>query len=198
MISHNRGRGVTAASLAVLLMAAGPTHLCGQITAGGVGGFRLCDTLARVNSVFPSARDTTTTDAERSAPLWGRTEPSLSGPARVVWLTRREWVLFETEYPDTIDVWRIRTNSATYRTPHGYGVGMSATDLLKDHAHLEILAPIGVFYLVADSVTFLVDDSSAKRFWDHFDAREFESAAMKHLRRNARIKELLIASPCEP
>jgi len=74
---------------------------------------------------------------------------------------------------------------------------MSAIDLLNSGAHLELLAPIGVLYLVADSVYFLVDDSSAHAFWRRYDSRMPDSAAAKLLSRNARVKELLIASPCE-
>jgi hypothetical protein len=197
MMSSPR-RGTLAVSCFVLLLTPlGAAQLCGQISARGVGPFHLCDTLARVSSVFPSARDTTPAEAERSSTLWGRTELSLSGIAKVVRLARDEWVLFETQSIDSVHVWRIRTNSPTYQTPHGYRVGMSAIDLLNSGAHLEVLAPIGVLYLEADSVSFLVDDSSAHAFWDRYDSRKPASVAVKLLSPNARIKELLIASPCE-
>ena len=70
-------------------------------------------------------------------------------------------------------------------------------DLLHSGASLEVLAPIGFLYLEADSVSFPVDDSSARGFWKRYDARKPASVGVKLLSPNARIKELLIASPCE-
>jgi hypothetical protein len=186
-------------SLSVVLLALGSeAQLGAQISAHGVGPFRLCDTLARVSSLFPSARDTTRPDSEVSLPVWSGAEPSLSGIAKVVRLPDGKWILFETAFPDSIHVWRVRTNSPAYGTARGYRVGMSASDLFKSGAQLEVLAPIGVLYLTADSVTFLVDNRSAHDFWEHSDAGKSASAGMNLLKRNARIKELLIASDCEP
>ena len=196
-MSRPRRSTLAVSCFVLLLTPLGSAPLCGQISARGVGPFHLCDTLARVSSVFLSARDTTPAEAERSSTLWGRTEFSLSGIAKVVRLAREEWVLFETESLDSVHVWRIRTNSPTYHSPRGYRVGMSAIDLLNSGAHLEVLPPMGVLYLIADSVYFLVDDSSAHAFWDRYDSRMPDSAAAKLLSRNARVKELLIASPCE-
>jgi hypothetical protein len=184
-------------SLLVVPLALGSgAQLGAQISAHGVGPFRLCDTLARVSALFPSARDTTPTDV--SLPVWNGAEPSVSGIAKVVRLPEGKWILFETQFPDSIQVWRVRTNSPAYRTARGYRVGMSAMDLFKSGAQLEVLAPIGVLYLTADSVTFLVDDRSAHDFWAHYDSGKSASAGMNLLKRKARIKELLIASECEP
>ncbi len=196
MMSSPRSSALTVPCFVLLFTPLGSAELRGQISARGVGPFHLCDTLARVSSVFPSARDTTPAEAERSSAVSSALS-SLSGIAKVVRLTREEWVLFETESVDSVHVWRIRTNSPRYHSPGGYRVGMSAIDLLNSGAHLELLAPIGVLYLVADSVYFLVDDSSAHAFWRRYDSRMPDSAAAKLLSRNARVKELLIASPCE-
>ena len=196
MTSSPRSSTLAVSCFVLLLTSLGSARLCGQISAGGLGRFHLCDTLARVSAVFPSARDTTPAEAERSSAPSSALS-SLSGIAKVVRLAREEWVLFETESLDSVHVWRIRTNSPTYRSPGGYRVGMSAIDLLHSGAHLEVLAPIGALYLVADSVYFLVDDSSAHAFWRRYDSRMPDSAAAKLLSRTARVKELLIASPCE-
>jgi hypothetical protein len=197
MMSSLRSRTLTLSLFVVLFTSASAEQLCGQITAKALGAFHLCDTLGRVGSVFPSARDTTAPEAERSSTLWGPAELPLSGIAKVMRVGRDEWVLFETESIDSVHVWRIRTNSSRYQTPHGYRVGMLATDLLHSGASLEVLAPIGVLYLEADSVSFLVDDSSARAFWDRYDSRKPASVGVKLLSPRARIKELLIASPCE-
>src|SRR6266403_1426941 len=146
MMSSPRSSALTVPCFVLLLTPLGSAQLRGQISAGGVGPFHLCDTLARVSSVFPSARDTTPAEAERSSAVSSALS-SLSGIAKVVRLTREEWVLFETES--------------------------------------------------VDSVYFLVDDSSAHAFWRRYDSRMPDSAAAKLLSRNARVKELLIASPCE-
>ncbi len=186
-------------SLLVVLLALGSgAQLVAQISVHGVGPFRLCDTLARVSSLFPSARDTTRTDSEVPLPLCSGAEPSVSGIAKVVRLPEGKWILFETQFPDSIHVWRVRTNSPAYGTARGYRVGMSPIDLFNSGAQLEVLAAIGVLYLTADSVTFLVDDRSAHDFWEHYDPAKSASAGINLLKRNARIKELLIASDCEP
>ena len=192
MTSSLRSRILTVSRFVILLTSAGAEQLRGQITARAVGAFHLCDSLARVRSVFPSARDTTPAEGEQS---W--TEPRLSGSAKVVRVAGGEWVLFETQSLDSVHVWRIRTNSPTYRTPHGYRVGMSAIDLVNGGAHLAVLAPIRALYLKADGVGFLIDDSSADAFWDRYDSRKPGAEVVKLLSPNARIKELLIASPCE-
>ncbi len=194
-MSSRRRRTLTLACSVVLFTAASAEQLCGQITAKALGAFHLCDTLGRVDAIFPSARDTT--PLRESSTKFDLAEPPLSGIAKVLRVGRDEWVLFETESIDSVHVWRIRTNSSKYQTPRGYRVGMLAIDLLHSGANLEVLAPIGFLYLEADGVSFLVDDSSARAFWKRYDARKPASVGVKLLGPNARIKELLIASPCE-
>src|SRR6266436_5659448 len=113
MMSSPRSSALTVPCFVLLFTPLGSAELRGQISARGVGPFHLCDTLARVSSVFPSARDTTPAEAERSSAVSSALS-SLSGIAKVVRLTREEWVLFETESVDSVHVWRIRTNSPRY------------------------------------------------------------------------------------
>ncbi len=185
-------------SLVTLLATRSVAQVGTQVDAHQFGGFRLCDTLARVSLLFPVTHDTSSSQADRNASPWGQTEPTLAGVSKVVRVAPGEWIVFETTAPiDSATVWRVRTNSPRYRTAQGYGVGMTVAELLNAGAQLEVLPPIAALYLIADSVVFLVDDGSVHDFWKHYNMRMSDSVAASLLKPHARIKEVLIASECD-
>ncbi len=158
------------------------------ITSRTIGGLHMCESLRRVNALFPGARDTLVTG-----------EGDTGWPSKIVSLGNAEWALFESSWIDTTHLWRATTNSPRYRTAHGVRVGMSIDDLLQRQERMEFSYPEGyvVATLARDSVSFLVDDHSAAEFWARFDFKADSVDALKVLSHEARITHLFTGGSCK-
>ena len=155
------------------------------ITETGIPGISLCDPLFRVDSVFPSARDTVAF-GEGDETGWA---------SKVVTMAHGEDLLFETSWVDTLHVWRISTTGSRFRTRAGLRVGSTIAEVLATGDSLEFGYPEGILTisLARDGVGLLVDDSSAISFWRVFD---YPGDPLRVLDRGARIKVLWIGGDC--
>ena len=183
------------AAAAAGLLSATPLCLSAQIrdsliTAHQIAGVRICDSLARINSVFSQARDTTIVGEDEET-KWA---------AKVVPLAAGRWILFESSWVDGSRVWRASTNSSFFKTRHGLRVGSSVRDVLATRDSLEFDYPEGylVIVLVAEEIAFQVEDSSARAFWRRFSREQFKEGAdpLRSLSPSARIKEFTIGKGC--
>ncbi len=153
------------------------------ISVRGIGGVRLCQPMSTVHDRFSLARDTV---IESEGVKW---------PAKVVPVGGGHQILFEASWIDTSHVWRIGTNSAGYRTRHGYRVGMTLGDVRARGEKLRFGYAEGyiVITLLSDQVEALPDDSTARSFLSR-SPRAFDS--LEALPGSARIKDLGVGADC--
>jgi len=155
------------------------------MSGSAVAGIHLCDSLARVSALFPSARDTVLF-GEGGGPGW---------PSKILTLSVGEDLLFETSWVDTIHVWRITTTGARFRTRRGLRVGGTIADVYATGDSVAFEYPEGILAISVerDSVGILVDDSSAAAFWRRFN---YVGDPRAILDSGARIKSLSIGADC--
>ncbi|SRR6266446_9510453 len=154
------------------------------VSGSALAGVHLCDALAQIVSLFPSARDTIV-----------RGEGDSKWPSKVLQVGADGSILFESSWVDTSHVWRISTNSPRFESRSGLRVGSRVDKLLARGDSLEAEYAEGrlALYLPRDSVGFLIDPNSeavfSRRFNEHDDPRRVLSP-------NAQIKYLVIVADC--
>jgi len=153
------------------------------ISVAGLGGVRVCQSLASVASQFPLARDTV---VESEGEAW---------PAKLVRLVDGSRILFEASWADTGHIWRISTDSRHYHTRRGWRPGNTLGELRTKGEQLEFEYEEGyiVITLVSDQVSFTPDDSTASAFLMR-SPRAFDS--LQALPRTARIQDLIVVGDC--
>ncbi|MCY3019792.1 MAG: hypothetical protein NTW87_12280 [Planctomycetota bacterium] len=155
------------------------------ITRRSLAGVALCTSFDRIDSLFPSARDTV---VESEGQSW---------PGKLVPVRRDEWILFEGSGPDTNQVWRMSTNSPLVHTRKGLHPGSTIGDVLATGDLLSVEYPEGylIVELVDENIGIMVDDSSAVRFWQRYHYEEGVDP-LAVLERSARIAWLIASGSC--
>ena len=153
------------------------------ITPRSVGPVRLCDSLARVEVFFPSARDTAVGSGE-----------GVRWPAKLVSLGPGVWILFETGWADTTYVHQITTNSSRYHTRHGYAIGNMVRQLVAKGDSIDIAYDQTALTLTirAESVAFQVDTAAQLAFARRSRQEPNPLALLSH----ARIIAFAVSSDC--
>ena len=173
-------------SLAIGLLVASPcaAQQSTLITPHSVGPIRLCDSLASVGALFPSAHDTSVGGAGEG--VWW--------PAKVVKLGNGAWILFETLSMDTSRIHQISTNSSQYRTRHGYAVGNAVSQVLGRGDSIDIAYDqTGLTLTIrAESVAFQVDTPAQLAFSRHSRNERNPLALLSH----ARIIAFAVGADC--
>lgn len=153
------------------------------ISAEGVAGVRLCQSLASVNAAYPAAVDTV---VESEGEKWA---------AKIARFGPRSSILFETSWSDTSHVWRITAIGPKFVSPSGYRTGMSLSDVRAKGKRLQFEYEEGYIIITPDSenLSLLPDDSSASAFLKR-SPLAFDSLAA--LPSTTRIQALVVSADC--
>jgi hypothetical protein len=123
-----------------------------DFSGSGVGPLRFCDPLTRVDSLWPTAIDTT---LESEGVTW---------PGKVIRVAGGGNLLLEASWFDSAHVWRASTDAAGARGPAGLRVGMNGREMLNLDLELTVTYAEGHPYLeVGDhGIAVELDSASAE------------------------------------
>ena len=157
------------------------------MTTDRIGAIRACDPLSSVRLAYPAARDTLTpTEA-----------PELNQAGQVVDLAPGERLLYVASWSDSTHVWMLSTTSPRFHTRRGLHVGSTFADVLRAGDSVDFTLPEGILVitLVAEGLSFLVDDSSSASFYRRYERAGFKSSA-RMMDSAARIMEFFAGQGC--
>ena len=139
---------------------AGPTPDSLLISADRLGRVHSCALLSEIRRVYPTSRDTSTPTED----------PELKQAGVVIDLAPGERLLYVASWSDSAHAWTLSTTSPRFLTRRGLHVGSSYHDVLSTGDSVAFSLPEGqvVATIVPESVSFMVDDRSAMRFYNRF------------------------------
>src|SRR5258708_3402508 len=154
------------------------------LDSNALGSLRACELLSTINRTFPEARDTM---------IHG--EGGSQWPAKIAYLDRHSYVIFESSWTDTTHLWTIRTNSPRFRTRRGYHVGMRVGDLINkvEHFTAELAEGQLGLTLVSENIGVGIDARARAKFPVDWPAGNDATAVLDT---NARITIIAAGGSC--
>ena len=157
------------------------------ITVDQIGRGRSCALLSEIQRSYPGSRDTLTPTED----------PDLKQAGVVVDLGPGERLLYVASWSDSSHAWTLSTTSPRFHTRRGLHVGSTYAEVLSTRDSIEFSLPEGqvVATIIPDSVSFMVDDRSATRFYNRYS--EANLIGGRHLMDStAQIVELFAGRGC--
>ena len=165
----------------------GPTPDTLLISADRLGRIHSCAILSEIRGVYPLSRDTLTPTED----------PELKQAGVVVDLAPGERLLYVASWSDSSHAWTLSTTSPRFLTRRGLHVGSTYREVLSTGDSVEFSLPEGqvVATIIPESVSFMVDDRSATRFYDRFSEADLVGGR-ELMDSNARIVEFFAGRAC--
>ncbi len=157
------------------------------ITVDQIGRGRSCALLSEIQHFYPGSRDTLTPTED----------PDLKQAGVVVDLGPGERLLYVASWSDSSHAWTLSTTSPRFHTRRGLHVGSTYAEVLSTGDSIEFSLPEGqvVATIIPDSVSFMVDDRSATRFYNRYSAANL-IGGRQLMDSTARIVELFAGRGC--
>jgi len=124
-------------------------------------------------------------------------DPELKQAGVVVDLAPRERLLYVASWSDSAHAWTLSTTSPRFLTRRGLHVGSTYHEVLSTGDSMEFSLPEGqvIATIIPESVSFMVDDRSATRFYNRFSEAQLVGGR-ELMDSNARIVEIFAGRAC--
>src|SRR6267142_2652757 len=157
------------------------------ITADRIGRGRSCALLSEIHHSYPGSRDTLTPTED----------PELKQAGVVVDLAPGERLLYVASWSDSSHAWTLSTTSPRFHTRRGLHVGSMYAEFLSTGDSIDFSLPEGqvVATIIPDSVSFMVDDRSATKFYNRYSEANL-NGGRQLMDSNARIVEFFAGRGC--